>query len=537
LLVTRALCCLAVTPSTSVHRRASLQNGQWSRGPRADPETIVPVHILFAENGVAEASTELLALSDPESPSFGKYWSPQSVTDAFSLAESDIAIILEWVKQSTGLPPSALLLPPCKCRLDFNTTVGQLETLLETKYFVYTHGASGKTSLVCDNYRLPDHLLPLIDFITPSVFPFREPHPVEPLTNLDSTEVQLPSLSKRQQALDCSQFTTPQCLREWYRIPSRGANYTLHPNNTFGVFQPSWMSWIAQDMDNFFSFLEPHLVGQRPQMQSIAGGYYNPTFWDQIFSLEPNLDFQYTMSLVWPQTVTNIQVGDEYLSGNLNTMLAAYDEYYCNKLDPSIDPQYPNTIAEGEGYQHFDCGSHTPPKVISISYAWAEADFPEEYLRRQCNEYLKLGLQGVTVVASTGDEGTAGRHSLCPDPSSKEKRPFHISFPASCPWVTAVGGTFKKPSSSPDGKPDNNTRKGSKQALETVYNRLPAGHTTNTSSTGGFSTVFSTPRYQSHATNKYLKSERHHLANLSDLFNPKGRAVPDVSALAGDYLV
>ncbi|KAK0622693.1 peptidase S8/S53 domain-containing protein, partial [Immersiella caudata] len=526
---------LAATASTSVHRRASLQQRQWIRGPRAYPDAVVPVQILFTENGVEGASDDLLALADPDSPSFGKFWSPQSITQAFSLPDSDITAILKWVEQSTGLPQSAFLLSPCRCRLDFNGTVRQLEALLEAKYFVHTHKVTNETALVCDEYRLPELILPLIDIITPSVFPFRETHPVKPLTHIDSAEIQLPNLSKRQQSVDCSQFTTPQCLREWYKIPTRNANHTIHPNNSFGVFQPSWMSWIAQDMDNFFSYFEPHLVGERPQMQSIAGGYYDPTFWDQIFSLEPNLDFQYTMSLVWPQKVTNIQVGDAYLSGNLNTMLAAYDAYYCDRLDLGIDPQYPNTIAE-DGYQHFDCGSHTPPKVISISYAYAEADFPEEYLRRQCNEYLKLGLQGVTVVASTGDEGTAGRHSECPEPSSNEKRPFHVSFPASCPWVTAVGGTFKRPLSSAESKYGNESRE-DRQARETVYNRLPVAHTTNSSSTGGFSNVFFRPRYQTKAATKYLTSENRHLASLSDLFNPKGRAVPDVSALAGDYLV
>ncbi|KAK5652257.1 hypothetical protein OQA88_10605 [Cercophora sp. LCS_1] len=226
-------------------------------------------------------------------------------------------------------------------------------------------------------------------------------------------------------------------------------------------------------------------------------------------------------------------------------MLAAYDAYYCDHLDPERDPQYPNAIAP-HGYQSIDCGTHKPPKVLSISYAWAEADFPEDYLRRQCQEYLKLGLQGVTVLAATGDEGTAGRQSDCPDPSSPpEHRPFHVSFPASCPWVTAVGGTFKRPLQlTPSAPSTSNTTKcrakpKDNPSRETAYNRLPAGHTRNSFSTGGFSSVFSSPSYQRRSTRLYLDSQNAHFNALSlhGLFDPLGRGVPNLSALAGDYLV
>ena len=33
--------------------------------------------------------------------------------------------------------------------------------------------------------------------------------------------------------------------------------------------------------------------------------------------------------------------------------------------------------------------------------------YPPEYLRRQCLEFMKLGLMGVTAVVATGDYGTA----------------------------------------------------------------------------------------------------------------------------------
>jgi tripeptidyl-peptidase-1 len=53
------------------------------------------------------------------------------------------------------------------------------------------------------------------------------------------------------------------------------------------------------------------------------------------------------------------------------------------------------------------CGVYTPTTVISISYRIAEADQPAKYLQRQFNEFMKLGLQGHTILVSSGDYGVA----------------------------------------------------------------------------------------------------------------------------------
>ena len=43
--------------------------------------------------------------------------------------------------------------------------------------------------------------------------------------------------------------------------------------------------------------------------------------------------------------------------------------------------------------------------MISISYGGGETDLPAYYIKRQCDEIMKLALQGVTVVTSSGDYG------------------------------------------------------------------------------------------------------------------------------------
>lgn len=50
---------------------------------------------------------------------------------------------------------------------------------------------------------------------------------------------------------------------------------------------------------------------------------------------------------------------------------------------------------------------YTPTNVISISYGEAEVDLPANYQKRQCDEFMKLALQGHTILLSSGDYGVA----------------------------------------------------------------------------------------------------------------------------------
>jgi tripeptidyl-peptidase-1 len=233
-----------------------------------------------------------------------------------------------------------------------------------------------------------------------------------------------------------------------------------------------------------------------------------------------------------------MQVGDKFLRGTLNTMLSGFDRHYCKTaLDPDMDPIYPDSKNPG-GYNASDCGNRKPPLVISISWAQPEAELPERYLRRQCVEFLKLGLQGVTVLAASGDTGPASSQGTCIDPETGSlnttRGMFSPNFPASCPWVTAVGGSQLSPA-------NQTWTPGVQFPPETAFTwENPTSEQVATSG-GGFSRVFKTPPYQSAAVRSYVRDgvEEERLANLSaaGYFNPTGRGYPDLSAMANGYLV
>jgi tripeptidyl-peptidase-1 len=139
------------------------------------------------------------------------------------------------------------------------------------------------------------------------------------------------------------------------------------------------------------------------------------------------------MALTYPLNVTDYQVGDMFLPGTINNLLAALDQSYCGSLDSQIDPIFPEVTYTGS-YNESDCGNHKPTNVISISYANDEVAYPPTCERRACLKFLKLGLQGISVIVSTGDFGVVGQSNLCIDPITRQANGstshFNPTFPA-----------------------------------------------------------------------------------------------------------
>lgn len=124
------------------------------------------------------------------------------------------------------------------------------------------------------------------------------------------------------------------------------------------------------------------------------------------------------MALAYPQEVTLYQTGDLAEGASFNNFLDAIDGAYCTADggdDPTSDAMYPDPSGNGTSYYSGpeNCGGFAATNVISTSYGYDESDLTPAYEIRQCHEYLKLGLQGVTVLYSSGDYGVAGNGGVC----------------------------------------------------------------------------------------------------------------------------
>ncbi|KAJ7623071.1 peptidase S8/S53 domain-containing protein [Mycena polygramma] len=187
------------------------------------------------------------------------------------------------------------------------------------------------------------------------------------------------------------------------------------------------------------------LVDARPVFRAIDGGVVQTSKKGFDYNGESNLDLQYAMNLVTAhQPVTLYQLGDLEQGGSLNSLLDALDgSFYSFEGgdDPDIDPIYPD--ASKGGYEGHDCGTIKPAHVISISYGANEADLSAAYTARQCAEYAKLGLMGVTVLFSSGDYGVAGNGNICLNPDGMHGGGFSNYFRMPDYQKGAVAGYMK----------------------------------------------------------------------------------------------
>jgi tripeptidyl-peptidase-1 len=176
-------------------------------------------------------------------------------------------------------------------------------------------------------------------------------------------------------------------------------------------------SYLPADLDKFFRNYSKNMVGQRPTLESIDGGVLLKV--NESFSMngEADLDLQIAMPLVYPIKPVLYQVGDPEQGASFNNFLDAIDGSYCTFEggdDASQDAVFPDNP---DGYiGPANCGGYAATKVIATSYGYNEHDLSEKYQRRQCAEYMKLALQGITVLYSSGDYGVAGNVGRCIDP-------------------------------------------------------------------------------------------------------------------------
>ena len=194
------------------------------------------------------------------------------------------------------------------------------------------------------------------------------------------------------------------------------------------------------------------------------------------------------------------------------------------------------------------------PSVISMSYAWSEAQQCGSVTGAECNklgvnasvyvdrvnqEFAKVGLLGITLLSASGDSGCHGRtDEACL--FHKQKFP---DFPASSPFITAVGGTLLNdatntgataPICQAGGQLNNQCATG---GTEVVSSTGPAGG--RIASGGGFAAFSPRPSYQDAAVAEYLSNPDviKFAGGNGTLFNNAGRGYPDIAALAHKFFI
>ncbi|KAJ6476257.1 subtilisin-like protein [Mycena sanguinolenta] len=499
--------------SFSIHEQRTYLPHGWSRVGKPDITGTLPLRIGLKQPNIDKLHDRLLDVSHPNSENYGKHWTPEEVKTYFQPSEESVEAAIQWLEES-GVERARIELSKGRNWVQVkDLSVAEAERILNTEYHVYEH-IYGGARLACSAYSVPSHIQPHIELITPTLH-FEGPPPSK-RGQLAARSFKAVDATPTGDLSNCDVRITPPCYRALYNIP---ADPTIRAasKNSFAIVEYTPQAYLGSDLDLFFANFSPSLVGRRPDLISIDGGVVQTEEMDFGVNIESNFDFGYAMTLVGPgqpvrlYQVEDIPEGSAQLLTPFNDLLDALDGSYCSEDggdDPSVDGIYPDP-APG-GYQGpKDCGDKQRSNVISVSYANNEADLTPFYEIRQCNEYGKLGLMGITFLFASGDSGVAGNNDLCVFPNgtqSVDAPLFNPMFPANCLFVTGVGATQVNPGS-------------------TVFDPESAASLTG----GGFSNIFALPEYQRSAVEEYYKF--HKPPYGADQYNnsQRARGIPDFS--------
>ncbi|KAF4982219.1 hypothetical protein FZEAL_2103 [Fusarium zealandicum] len=411
-----------------------------------------------------------------------------SQKEALSLRDpdqADVNEVLTWLK-SNGMAAKAT---PDKDWVHVKTTIEAAENLLDMEIGFYQFESQDPV-LRTREYSVPESVADAISFIYPIANFMR---PKKELTS-PGTEISLSmleSLQIRKRDAACSPVVVPDCLHKLYNIDPAALNKTSSIRLGIAGFLEQNANY--EDSDNFLKTFAKPLYEARYNysVKSINGGKNS-----QVLSESGNeaaLDVQYALALAYP---TNIIY---YLAGGRGPALDDDGE------------ELPDEYSGNEPYLEFldyllDLSDDEIPHVLSISYADNEVSVPRKYAERICSLFGLLAARGTTVLAGSGDGGAKGAsNSSCHTNDGNNQDIAMSVFPATCPWVTSVGGV-------------------------TDVKDPPVGAEF---SGGGFSQYFLREKWQDASVKSYVKVLDGH---LDGYYNASYRAVPDISAVSTNFI-
>ncbi|MCJ1325415.1 hypothetical protein MMC10_002078 [Thelotrema lepadinum] len=495
----------------------------------------MPVRIGLSGSNLERGYEYLMDVADPASPNYGRHWTPEEVSQTFAPSKAALNNTTTWL-QDSGIASNRIAQAGNGGYLTFDATIDELERLLKTEYYLYQHSQTEQSVAACDQYLIPSDLKDHVDFISPGVgSPISSVARRASGSNLRKRDLPpcLPAPGPSNFTLDqCWQGVFPGCLNALYDIPQ---STPFVSSNVFGIFEFNG-SYIQTDMDQFFQQVASDIpVGTVANNVLLNGAPIDTKLSDNTdVAEESNLDFQLAWPLVYPQ---NISLYDVIPTRAQAASILQSNTTDDEKISIAINVALEDLFSSFDGSQpdnSTDTSSYVAPNVLSISYATFETEVSEAVSQRFCNEVLMLGLQGTTVVVSTGDTGMSPKNNVCAGPNGTVFEPSGI---ASCPYILSVGATML---SSPPN---------SSFPLSTSQEVAAFDAPTNFTSSGGFSNYFPAPSYQQDTLSKYFynnpspyptydynSSDHASIGANGGRFNRLGRGIPDVSALGFNYI-
>ncbi|THZ05120.1 subtilisin-like protein [Aureobasidium pullulans] len=446
----------------------------WTRMSSPADSQIINLQIALRQENSDALTKIAMEVSDPSHPRYGQHLS---------------------AKQLLGQGIDTAILSPTRDWITVDLPVRKVESLLKTTYSNYRY-TDGSTLMRTSEWSLPESLHENIDLIQPTTSFFRTVKPSirqnlhhGPMRWHQGAEVLEPGWNYGSNGSACNitdlcnrRVTTLHCLRCLYGT----ANYKAQApeKNMIAVTNYLNQTQKRSDIRRYLEIFRPKAapVANTFPIVPIANASDNqgPLEPGETPSIEGDMDGELVIGISWPTSFMAFSTGGS----------------------PPFLPDLATPTNNNEPYlewRNYLLAQDTLPQVITTSYGDFEQTIPVPYMTRVCEGFEKLAARGVSVIFSSGDTGV-GPSDACISNSNSSQSMFLPAFPASCPWVTAVGATQ-------DFEP------------EVAVSAFGSG--------AGFSDHFAMPDYQVDAVNGYLEKigDMH-----TGLYNRSGRAYPDVAA-------
>ncbi|KAH7136164.1 tripeptidyl-peptidase-like protein [Dendryphion nanum] len=424
----------------------------------------------------------LMQISTPSHARYGQHLKRDELKELIKPRAESTDAVLEWLETS-GIETEDI--ENNGEWINFVVPVSKAEKMMDTTFKTYQSLVREDIKQIrAIHYSVPKNVREHIDLIQPTTR-FGQIRPQ--VNHIIDKEIVSSTISLKAAAVNatCNTTITPQCLKDLYNF----ADYQADPAAPVLVGVNGFLEQYARfkDFANFAQLFAPWAVGSNFTWSSVNGGILDQRATND--SVEANLDIQYTAGLVSPNVKTKY-----YSTPGRGPLVPDLDQ-------PTLDDN------QNEPYLEFftylvGLPDGELPQVLTTSYGEDEQSVPAEYAKKVCDLIGQLGTRGVSVLFSSGDTGVG---SACQTNDGKNTTRFLPIFPASCPYVTAVGGTHKV------------------EPEQAIY-----------FSSGGFSDIWTRPSYQDVAVTDYLTKLG---SQWEGLYNPQGRGFPDIAAQGSRFRV
>lgn len=458
--------------AANVQRPPPLGDGWIVSSTHAALNLPLTFELRLSEQRLDVLKTLALSVSTPSSPRYGQHLNASFIDELTAPSPSVISDVVSWLETE----PEADFRFLGRSSVGVTCTVGAAERLLRTTFQLVSHSKTSQPVLRAKDVELPRGVHAVFG-VHGSTLPPRGASP--------SVVLRDPS----------PPIITPHTLAGLYQV--NNGTGTRSTANRQAVIEVMGQTMKESDLSSFFAKYVP--AGTWRQGDDAVYKFVGVDGRGLAGTGEPTLDIQWIMGMA-PGVLSEFWL----FNGG-----ASYD--FCHAL---------------LNFTQTALSADNGPLTFSVSYGF-QGNIVGQFQGCASQEVssiddnlAKLAARGITVIVSSGDSGSGYVNSSAPhgDWCKAQGREWCISpaWPASSPWVTAVGATRF------DGQVVG--------AAEVASDYFGSG--------GGFSSDFDRPSYQDAAVAHYMSSASHAAPwPPASAFPAAGRATPDVAMIGEGFRV